>query len=321
MKNFLVIRFSSIGDIVLTTPIIRCLKKQYPDANIHFITKAQFKGVLASNPHISKIITVKKEVSEVANELKAVQYDFVIDLHKNIRSRQVINITKSPSAAFSKLNYKKWLLTNFKINKMPNVHIVDRYFETVKSLNVQNDNLGLDFTIAPQNVVSDLPFTNYATIVVGAAHATKAMTAQKMGDVVQAAQMPIVLVGGPNDVLKAQEVIDLAKGCQVFNACGKYNLEQSASILQQSKAVITPDTGLMHIASALGKKVISVWGNTVPDFGMYPYIPQNPNQVKIVQVNNLSCRPCSKIGHPKCPKKHFKCIVDLDVQEIVGTIL
>lgn len=296
------------------------MKKQYPEANIHFITKTQFKGVLQSNPYISKIITVTKEVSEVAAELNAVKYDFVIDLHKNIRSRQVIRLTKAPSVAFNKLNYKKWLLTNFKINKMPNIHIVDRYFDTVKSLGVENDGLGLDFTIAPKNIVGDLPFNNYVAIVVGAAHATKAMTADKIAETINAIDKNVVLVGGPNDAEKAVEVIALVDSIKIFNACGKYNLEQSASILKQSEAVVTPDTGLMHIAAALEKKVISVWGNTVPEFGMYPYIPQMPSNVHIVQVNNLSCRPCSKIGHAKCPKKHFKCIVDLNVREIAKAL-
>lgn len=316
MKKFLVIRFSSIGDIVLTTPVLRCLKNKYPDSEIHFLTKKSFGSVIASNPNVSKVISIEKEVKEVATELKLEGYDFVIDLHKNIRSKQAKSLIKASSASFSKLNWEKWLLTNLKINKMPDVHIVERYMETIKELGVENDKKGLDFFIQPKNKINELPYSKYVALVIGAAHATKALTIDKMVEVVNSIDSNFVLIGGPGEKDKADEVIKKSTNKNLFNACGGFNIEQSAYLLEKSQCVISPDTGMMHIASALSKPVISVWGNTVPEFGMYPYIPQNENLVHIVEVKELKCRPCSKIGHSACPKKHFNCIEQLDVQAI-----
>lgn len=320
MKKILVIRFSSIGDIVLTTPVIRCLKNTYPAAEIHFLTKAAFKAVLTANPHLEKVYAFESDLNEVINELQFEDYDFVVDLHKNIRSKRVVKALKKPSANFPKLNYEKWLLTNFKVNKMPNIHIVDRYFEAVKPLKVSNDFQGLDFYIQPKNKIVK-PFDEYVVLVVGAAHATKSITIVKTVEIINTIASNFVLIGGPGDQEKANEVIQLvSESSKVISKCGVYNIEQSASAIEQADFVITPDTGMMHIASAFNKHIISVWGNTVPDFGMYPYLPQSPENMHIVEVEDLQCRPCSKIGYDKCPKGHFKCIKDLDVRKIEAIV-
>lgn len=320
MKKILVIRFSSIGDIVLTTPVIRCLKNTYPNAEIHFLTKAAFKAVLTANPHLEKVYAFESDLSEVINELQLEDYDFVVDLHKNIRSKRVVKVLKKPSENFPKLNYEKWLLTNFKVNKMPNIHIVDRYFEAVKPLKVSNDFQGLDFYIQPENKIVK-PFDEYVVLVVGAAHKTKSITIDKTVEIINTIASNFVLIGGPGDQERANEVIQLVSNpSKVVSKCGVYNIEESASAIEQADFVITPDTGMMHIASAFNKHIISVWGNTVPDFGMYPYLPQSPENMHIVEVEGLKCRPCSKIGYDKCPKGHFKCIKDLDVRKIEAIV-
>lgn len=313
MKKILIIRFSSIGDIVLTTPVVRCVKNKYPDAQIHYLTKASFESVVASNPHIKKVWTIKEHVNEVIADLQKIGFDHIIDLHKNIRSKQVRLKLKTSYSTFEKLNFQKWLLTNFKINKMPNIHIVDRYIEAGKELGIVNDGKGLDFFIDPKNEVTPPIHGEYVALVIGTAHATKALTAQKSADIIEALSLPVVLIGGPGDTQKAEEIIGLSDGETVINTCGKLNIEQSASVLKKSTAVISPDTGMMHIASALEKPIISIWGNTVPEFGMYPYIPQDKSKVNIVEVTGLDCRPCSKIGYESCPKKHFNCINNIDV--------
>ena len=320
MKKILIIRFSSIGDIVLTTPVIRCLKNKYPDSEIHFLTKYSFKSVVESNPYIKRVWTIQKDVKEVISELEKVSFDHIVDLHKNIRSKQVRLKLKASYSTFSKLNFQKWLLTNFKINKMPNTHIVDRYIDAGKDLGIVNDNKGLDFFINPKNEV-EAPFPDkYIALVIGTAHATKALTSQKTADIIEALSLPVVLIGGPGDTDKAEEIIALSDGQVLISTCGDYNIEQSASILKQAELVIAPDTGMMHIASALQKPIISIWGNTVPEFGMYPYIPQDKAKVSIVEVTDLDCRPCSKIGFGSCPKKHFNCINNIDVEEVKNIV-
>ena len=316
--KILVIRFSSIGDIVLTTPIVRCLKKQIPNAEIHFLTKTNFVSLVENNPYISKSYSIKDKVAEVSEVLKKENYDFVIDLHKNVRSTQAKRAVGSKAFSFNKLNIEKWLLVNLKINKLPNIHIVDRYFEPVKALGVVNDNAGLDYFIPEKDVVDvadtfNLSANTYHALVVGGSYYTKQIPLNKLQEICVLSDKPIVVLGGKEDATTGLQLEKEFAG-KVFSACGKFNINQSASIIQKADKVITSDTGLMHIASAFKKDIISLWGNTVPEFGMYPYLPGKNS--KILEVQHLSCRPCSKLGYSKCPKGHFKCMNDISVKEI-----
>ena len=318
LKKILVVRFSSIGDIVLTSPVVRCIKTQL-GAEVHFLTKEIYSSIAENNPHISRVISIKSKVSEVKNELLAENYDFVVDLHHNLRSSFVKRLLKKPAASFPKLNIQKWLLVNAHINRLPDIHIVDRYFETVKSLNVKNDLKGLDFFIPAKDEVhlSALPVShqkNFIAFSAGAKFATKQLPVEKIISIINRMNRPVILLGGKEDFDRSEKIKNEC-GELVYNASGKYNLNQSASILKQADRVITHDTGLMHIASAFHKKIYSVWGNTVPAFGMYPYLPGDGS--KIIETKNLDCRPCSKIGFDNCPKGHFKCMMNIDVKEFL----
>jgi len=316
--KILVIRFSSIGDIVLTSPVVRCLKKQIPDVEIHFLTKAGFASLVESNPYVSKVYAIKDKVDELRRELEEEKYDVVIDLHHNLRSARAKRMIGAKSFSFNKLNIEKWLLVNFKINRLPNIHIVDRYFETVKTLGVVNDNAGLDYFIPDKDVVDTalafrLNAGIYHALVVGGSYYTKQIPINKLQEICALSNKPLVVLGGKEDMALGQQLEKEFAG-KVFSACGKFNIHQSASIVRQADKVITSDTGLMHIASAFKKDVISIWGNTIPGFGMYPYLPGKGS--KIIEVSGLSCRPCSKLGYSKCPKGHFKCMQDIGVGEV-----
>ncbi len=324
----LIIRFSSIGDIVLTTPVARCIKQQLTKAELHFITKKQYSSILESNPNIDKVYSIDKNVLEVTPELKKENYDFIIDLHHNFRSAQLKSVLRKQSKSFSKLNIEKWLIVNLKINKLPNVHIVDRYFETVKSLRVENDHKGLDYFIPKQDEVDikTLPaeFHNgYIGFVIGAKFATKQLPKEKLVSIIQKLNQPVILLGGKEDEQKANEILSELRTSNsklVFNACGKYYLNQSASLVRQAEKIITHDTGLMHIAAAFKKEMVSVWGNTIPEFGMYPYYGNAAVLNFKSEIRNLNCRPCSKLGFASCPKKHFKCMNDINEDEIIRFI-
>jgi ADP-heptose:LPS heptosyltransferase len=323
--KILIIRFSSIGDIVLTSPVLRCLKEQMEaEVEIHYVTKRQYKSIIEYNPHISKVHTIEKSTNEVIEELKKEQFDYIIDLHKNLRSKRLIRSLKCLSFSFDKINYQKWLLTTFKVNKLPNIHIVDRYMDAVKSLGVKNDNKGLEHFIGENEKVNlaDLPLMHqkeYIAFAIGAQFATKRLPTHKIISICKKINKPIVLLGGKEDVRIAEE-ITTAVGEMIYNACGKYSINQSASLVKQCKTLITHDTGLMHIGVALGVQIVSVWGNTVPAFGMYPYYPNNPEKYTIIENNNLKCRPCSKLGYDKCPKGHFKCMEEIDESLIVESL-
>lgn len=319
----LIIRFSSIGDIVLTTPVIRGLKTQLEgEVEIHYLTKKMYAGLLENNSYVSKIHTIEKSTNEVIEDLKAENFDYIVDLHKNLRSARVKKSLKGFSFAFNKLNTQKWLLVNLKVNRMPDVHIVDRYLEAVKALGIKNDGEGLDYFLS-ENTKFKLPSSfnsNYVVLVLGANHATKRIPFEKLKEITAAKNKNFVLVGGKEDSKMGEQIEALAPE-RIFNACGKTNLNESALLIKNSSVVITPDTGMMHVAAAFRKRIISVWGNTVPEFGMYPYLPKESQQQSyIIETKNLKCRPCSKIGYNKCPKGHFKCMLEIDPDKILALL-
>lgn len=306
--KILVVRFSSIGDIVLTTPVVRMLKKQL-NAQVHYLTKSSYVSLLKNNPYIDSVYQIQNSITEVIADLKKEKYHYVIDLHSNLRTQILKFRLGMPAKSFNKLNIEKFMLTNFKLDKMPKIHIVDRYLETVKHLGVKNDNQGLDFFLSANDKLDISIFPkNYIVFVIGGQHATKILPNEKIISIIKKVNKPVLLIGGPEDAHRGE---DIAKACnKVVNTCGKYSILHSASLVQQATMVITHDTGMMHIAAAFNKKIYSVWGNTVPEFGMYPYLESE--QSKRIEVKGLNCRPCSKIGYDKCPKGHFKCMQEID---------
>ncbi len=323
MVKFLIIRFSSIGDIVLTTPVVRCVKQQVEDAEIHFLTKPAFASLVQHNPYIDKVLVLKEKLSDTISEIRNESYDYIIDLHHNLRTAVIKNRINRLSFSFPKLNIEKWLLVNFKINRLPDKHIVDRYFETVKLFDVQYDGMGLDVFIPPSDEIelSTLPEAfrqGYVAVAVGAKHNTKRIPEDMIADIIRLVSVPYILLGDEKDSIIAEQIINKLPKATIFNACGRYSVLQSASIVKQAKVVITADTGLMHIAAAFHKKIISIWGNTVPQFGMYPFT--NKNNYTIFEVNGLACRPCSKLGYKQCPKKHFRCMTQQDISAIVNQL-
>jgi len=330
VRKVLIIRFSSIGDIVLTSPVPRCIKTQKPEIEVHYCTKKQFKSIVDSNPFIDKVHVLEQGLGNLIKQLKVEKFDFIVDLHNNLRTKMIKAALGKPASSFNKLNIKKWLFVKFRINQLPNVHIVDRYLETLELLSIKNDQLGLDYFIPEKDYVEEewLPETfrkkGYVAFVIGATYYTKKLPFEKMIELCDKIARPIVLIGGPEDKdlgdkltnffkqTKASEPLEpklqeMGKKSVLYNACGKFNINQSAYLIKRASFVFTHDTGMMHIAAAFKKRVFSIWGNTVPKFGMYPY----KTKFTIFENNKIHCRPCSKLGYDKCPKGHFKCMRDL----------
>jgi len=327
--KILILRFSSIGDLVLTTPVIRTVKTQLDKAEVHFATKLQYKDLFEANPYVDKMHYLQDSLGDLIRELKKERFDYVIDLHHNFRTFRVKRALGVQSYIFNKLNIKKWLMVNLKIAKLPNVHIVDRYMKTVEALGVRTDALGLDYFIPEKDEVPPewLPEgfrEGYVVYAIGAQHETKKLPVDRMIELCDRINKPVVLLGGPEDAATGEAVeqffsrqgesLEIGEGLQrlnkktiVYNGCGKFNINQSASLVKQARFVFTHDTGLMHIAAAFKKEVISIWGNTIPAFGMYPY----RTRFTVLENNRLTCRPCSKIGYNKCPKGHFRCMKEV----------
>ncbi len=317
--KFLIIRLSSIGDIVLTTPVIRLIKNNIENSEIHYLVKNEYVDTLKHNPYIDKIIPyTKQSEDDIIENLHKEGFDYIVDLHKNIRSLKIKKRLKTLSFTFDKLNIEKWLLVNFKIDKLPDIHIVDRYVSALKSFGIENDNYGLDYFITEKDTVNFDEYKikeKFIAIAIGAQHFTKQIPEEILEKIISSVDAQFVLLGGKSDIDKS---LKLEKHQNVVNLVSKISLNQSAYIIKKSQLIVTSDTGLMHIAAAFKKDIISLWGNTVPKFGMYPYKPGDGS--KIFEVQNLKCRPCSKIGFRKCPKKHFKCMMNQDIGLIIKHI-
>lgn len=325
IRKILVIRFSSIGDIIWTTPVIRCLKNQIPEVELHYCTKIQYRTLVVKNPYIDKLHFLKNDLGSLIQDLKSEKFDFVVDLHKNIRSLFIRLKLGVKSSSYDKLWIRRFLFTNFQIDLMPNCHVVDRYMDAVKVLRVINDNKGLDYLIPGEEEVSpdSLPEEfrkGYVVYVIGGSGFTKILPYEKMIELCDKINRPVILIGGKEDYengLKLEDFyrrketpVELEAGLKklnkrtiVLNTCGKYSIGQSASVVKQAEYVFGHDTGLTHLAAAFGKTVYSIWGGTVPN-NFYSY----GTRFFILENTKLSCRPCSKSGRKKCPKRHFKCM-------------
>ncbi|MDX2305814.1 MAG: glycosyltransferase family 9 protein [Microscillaceae bacterium] len=315
--KILIIRLSAIGDIVWTTPVIRGLKEQVSGAEVHFCTKAQYHKIVEANPYIDKIYYLKDEqnsLRELIHTLDQEKYDYVIDLHKNLRTTWIKFKLNRKSRSYHKLSLHRWLFINLKINWMPPIHVADRYLNTVKFLGVKPDGKGLDYFIAKDDRVSvmELPQSHqggYVAFVIGASEYTKKLPHNKLVELCHKINQPLILVGGPEDQEEGNRLVKYFENhpqiC-IFNACGKYNISQSASLVAQARMVFGHDTGLTHIAAAFKKKVYIIFGSTSP-LGFWPY--ETP--YKVLENNRIKCRPCSKSGRANCPRKHFKCLKEI----------
>lgn len=320
--KFLIIRFSSIGDIVLTSPVVRILSAAKKKNEIHYICKERFSDVVVNNPYIHKIYTFKNEITEIISELRGENYDVIIDLHNNLRSKRLKLLLGKKTYTFNKINISKWLMIKFGYNCLPKIHIVERYIETLSFLGLKYDSKGLDYFIHENDEAIfesiDLEITEkYNIIVVGGAHKTKQIPEDMLVEIGKSVKSKIVLLGGNDDKLKADFISD-SIGNNCINLVGKLKLNQSAAIVKYADKILTPDTGLMHISAAMKRQTLSVWGNTLPEFGMVALFPKGEEEkLKVYEVNGLKCRPCSKIGYSQCPKKHFRCMCNQDIDGII----
>ena len=320
--KILIIRLSAIGDIVLTSPVVRCLAEQLPEAELHFLVKPNFRTVVTDHPELAKIHVLQSSLWQTIRQLRAERFDYVVDLHHNQRTWFLKLGLGVRAFSFRKLNVRKWLAVRLKqTDWLPKVHIVERYLETVKPLGVKEDGKGLEYFIAPADevdVAAQFPAVGrqpFVAVVLGATYFTKRLPKERWLVALQLIQQPVILLGGKED-METGEWLAAHAGAHVHDACGQLRLQQSASVVRQAEKVITHDTGLMHIAAAFGKPIASIWGNTVPEFGMYPYLPNPSSQV--FEVKDLPCRPCSKIGYQHCPQGHFRCMNDIEVDQLAA---
>ena len=317
LKKLLIIRFSSIGDIILTTPVLRCIKQQL-GVELHYLTKKSFSGLLQHNPNVDTLHCIDKEIDvDLMEKLKAEQFDFLVDLHGNWRSLRIKKALGVPSKTFAKLNLQKWLLIHLGIDLMPRQHVADRYLDTLTHLGVSNDHKGLDYFMAPETTVDvDLnkPFIAWS---IGGSFTPKKLDAAQVADVCNKMDVPVYLLGGSEEVEEAEAIIEVCGQANIKSFCGKLSLDQTALLIKKSKVLLSNDTGLMHIGAAFKKSIVSFWGCTKPSLGFAPYAAASDS---IEILSNISKRPCSKHGK-SCKHKRLGCIKFIDSKDIEKAVL
>ncbi|MFM1972070.1 MAG: hypothetical protein RL185_752, partial [Bacteroidota bacterium] len=262
------------------------------------------------------------DINATIKELKQYQFDYIIDLHKNFRTYRIQKALGVPSLSYQKLSLQKFLLTKLHLNLMPTRHIADRSVDALASLGVVNDGKGLDYFI-PKDVVlksNALPVSfqsGYIALVIGASYASKKLPVAELQALCHKIPYPIVLVGGKEDQAGG-DAVAAVNTIKIHNACGQFNLHESALLVKNAKTVISHDTGFLYIACAFHKKTVAIWGATSPALQVEPYYPttMNTDWHYNAIVPNLPCQPCSNYGTKQCPQGHFACMKKQDLQAI-----
>lgn len=332
--NILVIRISSLGDIILTTPLVRNLKKNFPDSNITFATDGKFAEVYSSNPYISELFRYDKSIGLDKNKMNLKKlmkdrgigrYDLVIDLHNSMRSCHLSIGLGNQIKRVSKHRIQKLALVHLKkqfANPIP--HVVNNYFSTLTKFGLEFDSSGCEFWLPEENSVkvyppilfeSNINSRNKVALAPGAKHFTKKYPAEYFIKLIKYIKLrydsEIYLLGSKDDIEICKYIRDESKP-YVHNYAGMTNLIDAARKLDECRFLVTNDSGLMHLAASRKIPLIAIFGSTVTGFGFSPYQTKH----KIVETE-LNCRPCTHIGRSKCPKKHFKCMKDLDPERVI----
>lgn len=319
---FLLTRFSAIGDVVITTPVVRALRKKYPDAEIHYITKGAFAPVIQHHPDLTRTWTVKNHPSECLDELKSYGFTHLVDLHKNRRSVWLYKRLGIPVYKFPKVNIQKWLVVQTKIRSLlPAKHLVHRYFEGYAALGITYDEAGMDLPFPPRqpDLPASLPAESFVVLMTGASYATKALPVELSQSIIAQSPLPVVLVGGPREKEACEKLAENSAG-KAISFAGQLDLLTSAAVIQKSQAVIAGDTGMMHFAAALKKPLISIWGSTIPEIGMYPLFPTHLQHLSILLDAHISCQPCTKLGFESCPKIHYACMRSIRPEQVIEAL-
>ena len=322
VRTILVIRFSSIGDIVLTTPVLRRLRAAYPDASIDFCIKSPFVSLLEGSPYLNAVYT--------SDAPPRGHYDMVVDLQNNLRSRSIVRrVSYERVYRYRKMNWKKLLLVRTGLNLFGTTDsVVDRYMASMPWNGAGADDVGCELWLSEDDrrFAASLSAVDEYRLAVcfGANHLTKRYPPRKFASIIESLtarlELRIFLLGGPEDVKHAEEILATLSPepvSKVVNLAGKTSLARSAAVLESCDAVLTNDTGLMHMASAFGKQLFVLFGSSVGEFGFLPY----RTSYSLFEVCNLSCRPCSHIGRDRCPKGHFRCMMDIPEHSVAEKIL
>ena len=327
MLCVLLVRFSSIGDILLTTPLVRALARRHPDAKLVYVTKRAMAPLVADHPKVAEVVALEPDepLRHLARRLRALGPTHGLDLHGSLRSATLRLLVRCRWSAYRKRKVARSTLISVKVDLYGRpAPVPERYFEAARSLDVHPDGGRPEFYIGqgPKDRAAawlaerSLADAAVVALAPGAAHATKRwplshwiVLAQRLSE---AGYRPIVL-GGPDDRGIA---LQLAAEGSAENAVGEFSLQETGALLARARVLVSGDTGVMHMATGVGTPVVALFGPTVEQFGFFPY-----RAPSIVLQRDLACRPCSSTGTAQCPLGHHRCMVDLTPREVAAAAL
>ena len=324
MLRILCVRFSSIGDVLLTTPLVRALHRRHPDAELYFVTKRAMAPLVVENPHLTRVVELEpnERITDLARRLRALRPTHGLDLHGSLRSATLRLLVPCQWSGYSKRKFARTLLISAKINVYgKHVPVPERYFEAARALDVHPDGGSPEFFLAPaareriarwlaERALDRQPF---AALAPGAAHATKRWPIphwQALTDRLRQLGYRVVAVGSPQD----RELVD-ALGTRVINVAGEFTLQETGACLARAAVLVSGDTGVMHMATGVGTPVVALFGPTVEPFGFFPYTKR-----ATVLERDLSCRPCSAMGTERCPLGHHRCLQDILPDQVADAV-
>lgn len=320
-EKILIIRLSSLGDVLLTTPLLTALRREYQSCQIDFLVREEYSDVLRYNPLLNKLIKYSKDGSDAANlkkELECGGYTLVIDLQNNFRSRSLTLGINSKVVRFYKNTISKFLLVNLKINLLKNsASITERYAEAAGIK--LNDGDRVKLYLPESDLIENKQGDNKMIgLCPGAKHFTKRWLKEyyiELGKLLIKNSFSVCLLGGKDEKDLCEQISKEIPGA--INHSTDNNLFQLAIKMKQCSAIVCNDSGLMHLASALQIPVAAIFGSTVKEFGFFPY----KNRSSVIENNSLTCRPCSHIGRESCPKKHFRCMRDIEPNDVFKQLI
>jgi len=348
INKILIIRFSSLGDVILSTPLIQLLRQNFPETELDFLVRQEYAELLRSNPRINQLIEFNIELGfrglrKLKNRLKNSNYNVILDIHNNLRSRYLCLgmaglSSKTRILRIQKKQFIRFLLVKFKINLYHRLYqrvipVWEKYLITAKPLvgktEIRDQKPEIFLTIKAKNRAKKihtelLGNKTYITLAPGAKHYTKRWPAEYYSDLIariyQEIKLKSVLIGGIDDMEASESILQNCTGDAVISLVGQLSIQETAAVMKDSKLLITNDSGLMHVADALAMPLIAIFGSTVEEFGFFPI----SQEATVIQNSGLTCRPCSHIGRSRCPKEHFRCMQELTPeivwQELCGKL-
>jgi len=333
-KKILIIRLSSIGDIILTSPLIRLIRKRFPHAKIDMIVSREFEELISANPNINQVILFDRRTGiigllRLCKKIREEQYDLIIDIHKKLRSLIICLTSGAKQKVFyNKHSFRRFLLVKFKINRYKEIPFIPNlYLNSIKKFGIEDDGGGLEFYIIPSKeaVILELLRIEGVSkkdiligIAPGAHWPTKRWPKERFIELanllIQRKNAKIIIFGGKDDVELSNEIKTSLLNKPII-AAGKLSLMETAALLKRCKVLITNDTGVMHISASVKTPVVAIFGPTVKEFGYYPYRVENR-----VISKDLHCKPCSTKGSTKCKINTFDCMRLISTNEVLEAV-